>query len=308
MSSTSTPPPVPKLLNGWAQAVNRRRALEELAAAVAWLGLFAILAVGLYRLPSLLAWLDLPVPAWASEDGQRAKWLMIGWSVLALAVVAIAGRRFVRRRTRPFGLARDLDREHGTHDLLATAWSLETGAVTADAGLTEVVVARARATAAGIRKPVAPWAAPTRALASLGLMAAVVGLVPLQPPIADLAGTANAADGKPAAPPLDDETVAKLERTADSLAQLERRPALRESTKRALADARQNLEALRKDPGKSLGALSKAEQALREAAREAQREGMFDPEALKKLDAETLAREMVQAIERGDTDTAAAMA
>jgi hypothetical protein len=192
-------PPVPKLLATWTATGNRRRALEELAAAAAWLALLAIVAVGLHRLPIALAWIDVEAPRWLGTDDARATWLLTGWCVLAAVVIASAGRRFLRRRTRAFGLARELDRKHGTADLLATAWSIETGAIAADPGLASVVVERARATASTIQRPVAPWAAPTRALASLGILAAVVGLVPFAPPVGDLAGTANAAEG-PVAP------------------------------------------------------------------------------------------------------------
>ena len=85
-----TMPPVPKLLQGWTAAGNRRRALEELAAAAAWLGLLAILAIGLHRLPVALAWLELETPAWLGADDARARWLLIGWSVAAAIVVVNA--------------------------------------------------------------------------------------------------------------------------------------------------------------------------------------------------------------------------
>src|SRR5262249_22731017 len=131
-----TPPmtaPLPTLLRRWSSATNRRRLFEELARAVAWLLAAGVIAIGIDRLPHLLASWSLPTPSWLDDGDGRRTMLTWAFGAIAIAVIVRAALRFRRLRTKPFQLARELDRKNDTRDLLATAWSIETGAITPDA-------------------------------------------------------------------------------------------------------------------------------------------------------------------------------
>src|SRR5688500_10165883 len=100
--------PLPTLLRRWSSATNRRRLLEELARALAWLLAAGVIAIGIDRLPHLLQTWSLSVPSLLDELDARRGALAWALGAVAIAVLVRAALRFRRLHTKPFALAREL--------------------------------------------------------------------------------------------------------------------------------------------------------------------------------------------------------
>lgn len=300
---------VEPVLSRWTRSSNRRRLFEEGLRAAVWTGVGSIVAVGITRLP--LLWLELTgsVPTWSTGEAT----VVAAASVLGIASVGSFVRaifRYRRRRLRVAALARRLDQEHETSDLLSTALAVEARTVQADPGLGSIVRDRAAAVLSTIGRAVDPFVEPSRALATLGVTAALVALMPhiVQPRQAAGARRDPEANAVLEIPPLSEETLAALEREARRLGALQHRKGLAPNVRDAMGRARDHLDAVRSDPSRSLSRLSRAEQELRALAQRARDQGLFSDDALSAMSEEELARELAEAIERRETDTAAAMA
>ena len=297
----------------WTRVFNRRRLAERLLRTAVFLGIAAVLAVGLQRLVLALMVLD-PSAVWLPDPQSLVLWVWSLYAAGAIIGIVYTSVRAWQQRIDVMTLARRLDREHQTHDVLATAIALDRGDIEAPADLATMVQTRARSCSADLRDPVPPFTAPSRALATAGAVAAAVALLPASAEsLVDLAvRTASAAPAEHSSeiadPTLSPESLERLERSADALADLERRPALHDSARDRLRSAREQLHALGNDPSRSLARLSRAEQSLRDLQRQSADEGLYDPEELRALGQDELAETMTEAIERREDDTAAAMA
>jgi hypothetical protein len=306
-------PSVRNDIERWTRTFNRRRLAERAVRCGVLLGLGALLVVGVQRLVLASMVMGTP-PAWMPPPAVLQMWAWISYAAVAAAAILYTGWRAWQGRIDGMTLARRLDREHATHDVLSTALALETGVIEAPHDLAAIVQARATTCSASLHAPVPPFAAPSRALATMGAVAAAVALLPASAEsLVDLAvRTASAAPAEHqselADPALSPESLERLERSAAALAELERRQALHESARARLQEARAHLEAAGQDPGRSLARLSRAEQSLRELQRQSREEGLLDPEQLRAMSRDELAEGLTDAIERREDDTAAALA
>jgi hypothetical protein len=311
----TTVPSSPSLrddLQRWTTAINRKRWAQEAVRTLVWLAIGGVVAVGVQRVPLALLAVGIQPPAWLLESSTFAAWVWGLYAATATLAVLHASVRAWHQRIDEVALARRLDREHGTEDVLATALALEEGAVTASPDLAQFVQRRARACAQRVGQPVPPFAAPGRALAMAGALAAGVALLPASAEsLVDLAvRSARAAEHRSelADPNLSPESLDRLARMADALAELERRPVLDASAREHLRASREQLEAIGRDQTRSLSRLSRAEQPLRELQRLSREQGLHDPQQLRAMDHDRLAQALAEAIEQGNHDTAAALA
>jgi hypothetical protein len=301
--------PIRTTVHRWASASNRRRGAEEIAAGLALVLCSAIVGLGILRLPELLRFVGLPHEhAWLERGSLLvAGATIIGGTFLVALVRAIV--RYRRRRTTDLALAHELDRQHRTDDLLATAIAVEAGNASGNSELSHAVAQHAVQRLPAFGKPVVGFREPSAPLCAIGIVAALVALIPLAAE-ADAEGDADAQSDAEAiaTPALPAETLERLQQAAQELARFEHKPGLKDSAREKMAQVRKQLDSIEADPERSLSTLSKAEDALRELAEASRNKELFDEEKLDGMSSEELAEQMTRSLERGETDTAAAMA
>jgi hypothetical protein len=302
----------------WTRGTNRRRLAEELLRALGWALIVGVVAFGIWGVPHVLTAFGIDVPSWL--PGGRALGIAAailgGGGFLAAAVRALV--RYRRIRTDDLGIARRLDRRGGSGDLLATALAVERGTVSGSPELQVVVHGKATAAIGRVDRPVETFRAPGRVLLGAGsLTALAIGVTLLLPHIDDLGwslasasedDTDTDAEAEEEVPPLSEATSEALKKAVEKLERYEQNPGLRRSAKEQLATAREHLQRAMTDPKHALSSLSRAEQALRELAKEARKQGLFDQEQLQQMSQEEVTKQMSEAMKRGEHDTAAAMA
>ena len=302
----------------WTRGTNRRRLAEELLRALGWALIVGVVAFGIWGVPHVLTAFGIDVPTWL--PGGRAlsiaAAILGGGGFFAAAVRALV--RYRRIRTDDLGIARRLDRQSGSGDLLATALAVERGTVSGSPELQVVVHGKATAAIGQVERPVEGFRAPGRVLLGAGsLTALAIGVTLLLPHLDDLGWSlASAAEedesaeaeAEEEAPPLSEATQEALKKAVEKLERYEQNPALRRSAKEQLATAREHLQRAMTDPKHALSSLSRAEQALRELAKEARKQGLFDKEQMQQMSNEDVAKQMSEAMKKGEHDTAAAMA
>jgi hypothetical protein len=259
-------------------------------------------AVGLHKLS-----LGLAPQRWANLQ----TWIWAVYAAMATICGIYAVTRARRDRVRVGPLARRLDREHRTADVLSTALALEDGTIPASKDLAAIVHARARACTADLGWPVRRFRAPSRSIVAVGVVAAAVALLPA-PTAAVLDPAIGAADTQPpnerTDPALSRESLERLADTAELLARLEQRPGLTASTLEKLRAARERLDAVARDQSGSLSRLARVEQDVRELQIESREQRLHDPARLRALTNDDLAEAMSEAIRAGHHETAAALA
>ncbi len=294
-------------LGRWASSSNLRRLGEEVSAAAGVVAAAAVLAIGLQRLPAAATWIG-----WDLAEVWSARLRLGGIAVVGLAAASTFVRAFVRYRRRRIDatkMARRIDTRDETSDLFSTALAAETGTTRGAAGLSQAVSARAAAQLPSVAPPIVGFTEPAGPLAAVGIAAALVALLPIDAIAeADAAGPPSAQDDALASPPLPEEVLEALEKRAEDLARLEFTPGIDKRAQEKIAEARRRLESLSDDPDRSLSNLAKAQQALEELEEQARSRGLHDRRALERMSPSELAEQMTRAMERGQTDTAAAMA
>jgi hypothetical protein len=292
-------------LGRWAATSNFRRVVEETLAITATTAAAGLVAVGLSRLPTAATHLG-----WDLGSLQRSL-EVTGIVLTAAATVAMVGRawiRYRRRRTNAAVLARRLDHHHETRDLFTTALAVERGSVHGNEGLEQVVSSRARAQLPALSAPIDRFEAPARAFAAMGLVAALVALMPMAA-AADPEGETPEAEAEViTAPPLPEDVLEALRARAKELERLEYTPALKDDAREGIRDARQRLEKLSEDPDRSLSELARAQKALEDLERKSREEGLHDKDKLRDMNDPELAEQLAKAMQRGENDTAAEMA
>lgn len=303
----------------WTRGTNRRRLAEELIRAFGWVLIVGVVAFGLWGVPHVLTAFGIGVPGWL--PGGRAlaiaAALLGGGGFIAAALRALV--RYRRIRTDDLGVARRLDRQGNTGDLLATALAVEQGTVAGSPELQVVVHDKATHAIGSVTRPVEGFRAPGRVLAGAGSLTAIaIGVTLLLPHIDELGWSlasaaedddaAAEAEAEEEAPPLSEATQDALKKAIEKLERYEQNPGLRRTAKEQLATAREHLQRAMTDPEHALSSLSRAEQALRELAKEARKQGLFDEQALEEMSSEEVTKQMSEAMKRGEHDTAAAMA
>lgn len=300
----------------WARSRNRRVLHGVLARVVSAWVVVALFAVALPGLPALAKATATPWPAALPAAKQLPSIALVAGLVLAAAIGVAGVVRYLRRRTEPLALARSLDAEHATSDLLATALSVElhaplTGALH-PASLSLAVLGQARQVAGSIGSPVPRYRLSLGFALPMLLAAALAAALVWLPRTLARSSASNVAPAdelvRPEDPKLSREDVDKLDKLDKKLGELESQKGLSEEARKKLAAARRELAAARKSPGRSAGHLSAAQRALQELAEEAREQGgLFDPPSLEKEALDTITQQLVEAIERGDASTAAAM-
>ncbi len=324
---------ITETINAWARTRNQRTLLSVLAkAASAWL-LIGLAAGSILKAPDLLRRVGLRWPRVLPGVHILPTIVLYGSLALVLAVAVDGALRYLRRRTRPEVLARALDEKHATSDLLATALSIEAehkGASdrgpsdrwSADRsergpGMTTAVLGRARAFTASIPAPIRKLRPSTAYTVAIIVLAGILGAIVLVPETVLPKGMfgdrrhaqADADEEQTPEAKLSKEEREKLKQLDQQLEELEKQKGLRDSAKRKLSQARRELDAAKKGASGSTGHLSAAEQALRDLAQDARDQGgLFDPPALQPQPLDTITKQLADAIDRGDSDTASAMA
>nr|MCH9688416.1 hypothetical protein [Deltaproteobacteria bacterium] len=115
------------LVSRWTRSTNRRVVLEEGLRGLGWIAIAGVIAAAIHRLPALLGRLHVSWPDWLPGEPTMAT-LAYGLGSVALVLVAVRMIvRIRRRRIDALGMARRIDEQQGTPDLLATALAVEAG-------------------------------------------------------------------------------------------------------------------------------------------------------------------------------------
>ncbi|NUP11176.1 MAG: hypothetical protein HOW73_34455, partial [Polyangiaceae bacterium] len=272
------------------------------------------------KAPDLVRHLGATWPSYLPEARNLPELAAMVGAGLGVTIVTACVVQYVRVRTRPQVLARSLDKQHATDDLFVTALSIERegDAPTGKLGGPEIakaVVQRAQSLAASITPPIPhhrrSWAFGISTWA-VAILAGVVLFLPKSVLPKDLlapADVAPSATQKESTPTLSKEDKARIEQLEKQLQTLEEQRGLSDSAKKKLGEAQKELRSARKNSSKSAGHLSAAARALQDLANEAREQGgLFDQPSLESLPLETVTKQLADAIERGDADTASAMA
>ncbi|MEX1366160.1 MAG: hypothetical protein AB1Z98_23750 [Nannocystaceae bacterium] len=301
------------LVARWTRSTNRRVLTEEALRGVAWLVIIGIAALGLHRLPDLLLRIRIAWPEWMPSPPSMAAAAYVLGATAATVVVVRSVLRVRRRRIDVLGMARRIDEQQGTEDLVATALAVEAGTVAGSTEVQDVVRGKAQTAVASVRKPLPSFRTPGRVLLGAGVLTGAALAMPLvleeiaalTIPAAEAAQQGkDDGEGEPALP-LDEQTKARVDEAIEQLQRYERNPALRRDAREQLAAAREHLQRALDDPEQATRSLSRAEQALRELAKQAKREGLFDQQQLEQMSNDELTQSMNQAMEQGQNDTAA---
>jgi len=250
---------VGRALARWSQRTNRLRAVELATRVLPWLGALAIAA----------AWLD--------------SWIAIAVaSALGVAVLVAAVRRGTWHR--PASYARVLDDQHHTHDLLQTAFALESGAPEAMGGVVE-------GRALGLVERIADSAVPKMKLRPSPLGALAAGLV------ACLGLLLGAHSDGTERHQLGDKERAQVDQITGALDELAHDPTLPADLRAEIEKAKQALRSARDSANgtQALAAMSEAQELLDQLAPAMRRAD--DPRNL--TDSE-LADKLAQAIKNND--------
>ena len=262
----------------WSKQSNRRRAVETGVRALPWLVAGGALAAF--------------VTFRAGTVGGAAT---AGLALVAVIVLAVRRQRGVRHA--PPTLARALDQQHRTVDLLQTALALE--AKPGDESIDAIVLARA----AELVPKLGPVAVPPlrlRASPFAGLSVLAAGALLF------LTG-AGARGAHPEPSQIAERTRAKASELAKAMDELAKDPDLSPDARAKLEAAKQALEraASAKTGTAALAAMSDAQRMLDEVAPHL---SSPQPEALDKLDRAQLAQKLAQAAKSGDAAALSALA
>jgi len=264
----------------WSRKSNRRRFVETTARILPWLAAFAVLGIYAYERKGWIA------AAIVGAIGAIA----VGWHAL----------RLMRRvRHKPQTIARVLDRQHHTFDLLQTAHAIESRGAAPEDPLEQLVLVRAGEVAPRLDKvAVAPLKLRSSPLGALGAMAACALLFLTgagAPPIAPAAPT-NA---------LGERQQKQAQDLAHTLDDLAKDPSIPSDLKAQLERAKEALNhaATAKTGKEALAALSEAQRLLDEAAPQ-----LAKLDDTSKLTTQQLADKMASAAKAGDGSRLAQLA
>jgi hypothetical protein len=269
------------LLARWSAKSNRRRVVETIARLVPWL-VAAVVA-------TLLAF------EWS---------VIVGVTTGAVAgIVAIAAIVVMARRVwhGPESIARQLDRERHTADLLQTAYAIEGRGPDANEPFEPVVLARAHAFAPSIAETaVSPLRLRTSAfggLVAVGVIAVFVfvDMTPAPP---------QATDAKAAAAShvLGERDKAKAKAVGDAIDALSKDKTLSSKVRERIERAKDALHRaqMAKTGNAALAALSEASRQLDDAAKEMAKAHAPEPSELAKMARQQLADELAKMAKLGD--------
>jgi len=267
----------------WTKASNRKRAFETAVRTLPWLAAAAAVAAYAYERAGL--------PTSAAIGG-----------TLALVALVAAVRRHRAHRHDSATLARALDGQHGTVDLLQTALALEAR------GRSEYApdedfdrVTRERATA------IVPKIAPV-AVAPLRLRASpLAGLSAIAAASLLFLTGANPHDEEQETPALSERQRAQASELAKAIDELSKDPDLSPDARAKLAEAKKALErASAAHTGKAaLAAMSEAQRMLEEAA--PKMDAAPKASELAKMSRDKLASELAKAAKSGDSTQLSAL-
>jgi hypothetical protein len=265
----------------WSKQSNRKRALETCVRTLPWLAAAAA------------------VTAYAYERAGMPTSAAIG-GVLAGAALVAAIRRQRSVRHAPASLARSLDAQHHTVDLLQTALALETNPRSSwdPDNIDPLVLARAQE----IVPTIAPLAVPPLRLRA----SPFAGLTVIAACSLFLLTGAKHREDEPTGPALGDHQRAQASELEKAIDQLAQDPALSPEARAKLQAAKHALErAATARTGKAaLAEMSEAQRLLDEVAPHMDEP---KPSELAKLSREKLAEQLAQAAKSGDSQALAAL-
>ena len=161
------------VITRWTRDTNRRVGLEELVRALAWLAIAGVLAAAWLLMPGLV---DGAGFVWPESLPTEQTMATIAYAIAGVAPVVILGRavlRYRRRRIDSLSMARRIDEQQGTKDLVATALAVQSGTVSGSPELQQVVMGKAVSAVGEVRRPLPSFSVPAALLTSAGLMAAL---------------------------------------------------------------------------------------------------------------------------------------